>query len=216
MLIVIDPISAYLRGIDGNNNVDVRQVLLELAAIAREQRAAMLLVSHQRKEWSQSVLHRAIGSLAFTAVARPGLMLAEDPAVSGRRLLLPVKMTLQRGGEGRALRISEGRVEWEEETVPMTGDELQHLARTGLGAVDARREAAEWLKELLLEKRVRSTEVVRLARAKQISHNVLWDAKKLAGVRVKKDGKDGKWWWELPSPLDFEPVIPGWLKEFGG
>jgi hypothetical protein len=288
-LFVIDPISAYLRGIDANSNVDVRQVLLELANIAREHHTALLLVSHHRKESAASVLHRAIGSLAFTSVARAVLTLAEDPVESGRRLLLPVKMTLQPGGEGRAFRIettnssypspakppatsddftagegpgvraqelcpvsdrdtpdrcgqspdraphpsrrlrrrlpttdsldsppsslvSTGRIIWEDETIPMTGDELQHLARSGLASVDARREAAEWIKDELADGKIRSTEIERRAKANGIPHNVLWDAKKLAGVKIKPDPKDHRWYWQIPDPLDWDGGLTEMLR----
>ncbi|HUQ69513.1 MAG TPA: AAA family ATPase, partial [Planctomycetaceae bacterium] len=118
-LIVIDPVSAYLGGTDSNSNVEVRRVLWRLGEMARSLGTAVVLVSHHRKAGAASVLHRAIGSLAFTAASRVVLAVVEDPAVGGRKLLLPVKMNLLPASSGRAFRIEEGRVAWEPEAVPL-------------------------------------------------------------------------------------------------
>src|SRR5690606_33457029 len=129
-LVIVDPISAYLRGVDTYNDVSVRQHLLKLSDLAERFGAAFLLVSHQRKAGAPTAMYRAIGSLAFTAVARVVLMVAADESVAGRRLLLPVKMTLQTAATGRAFGIEEGRVVWEPEPVPFTADELARLMRS--------------------------------------------------------------------------------------
>jgi hypothetical protein len=210
-LIIIDPISAYLGGVDGNNNVSVRQVLLELASLAREKHAAILLLSHQRKQWAASVLHRAIGSLAFTAVARVVLMVEEDPAQTGRRFLLPVKMTLQPAAEGRAFHIKEGRLNWEPGLIPLTAEELAHLNKNGSLISDTQRETAEWLKAELLTGRQPAEEILKKAAARRIPRKLLWAAKKKAGVQAIKDGKQQKWFWELPqpwNPLSWLPPRP--------
>ena len=48
-LIVIDPVSAYLEGIDDNRNADLRGVLTPLKTLAENLRAAVVLVSHLTK-----------------------------------------------------------------------------------------------------------------------------------------------------------------------
>ena len=90
-----------------------------LVSVAKRHRLAVLMISHNRKERAESAYHRAIGSLAFTATARVVFTLVEDPAVSERRLLLPVKMNLQRGGTGRAFRIVHNQLHWEREPVDL-------------------------------------------------------------------------------------------------
>jgi putative DNA primase/helicase len=221
-LIVLDPVTAYLQGLDGNNNVGVRGVLLGLAELARETGAAVLLVSHHRKSGVSNVLHRAIGSLAFTAVARVVLTVLPDPGVQGRRLLLPVKETLRPCETGRSFRIVEGRLEWDEEGVPFTADDLQQLAGSGLVVQDRTRETAEWLTELLKEGRKPSEEVQRLAAEREVPRNLLWRAKAQAKVKAVRDGREERWFWELPvDPAQSEwwgdlwnpaaAVDPSWL-----
>jgi len=216
-LIVIDPISAYLRGVDGYNNVTVRQLLLKLAEVARRHGAAMLLVSHHRKAGAASAMHRAIGSMAFTAVARVVLMVTADQAVAGRRLLLPVKMTLQTAVTGRAFSIEEGRVAWEVEAVPYTADELALLERSGEASIGIVREAVEWLKALLGgRRRMPAEEVLQRARERKVSRTTLFAAKKRACIKAVRDGKERKWYWErilpwhqgiLPDDEEWEQAI---------
>ena len=45
--------------------------------------------------------------------------------------------------------------------------------------------------------------MLRRAKAEGIPHNVLWDAKKLANVRSKKDPINGRSYWEIPALLDY-------------
>jgi KaiC/GvpD/RAD55 family RecA-like ATPase len=200
-LVIVDPISAYLRGVDTYNDVSVRQHLLKLSDLAERFGAAFLLVSHQRKAGAPTAMYRAIGSLAFTAVARVVLMVAADESVAGRRLLLPVKMTLQTAATGRAFAIEEGRVVWEPEPVPFTADELARLMRSGEATVDVVRETVEWLKDLFEErKRIPADEVLLRSRERKVSRAMLYTAKKQACVKAVRDGKERKWYWERILP----------------
>jgi putative DNA primase/helicase len=207
-LVVIDPISAYLKGVDTYNNIAVRHHLLKLSDLAERYGAAFLLVSHQRKSGAPTALYRAIGSLAFTAVARVVLVVTADQAVAGRRLLLPVKMTLQTAESGRAFSIrpfetasgQAGRVEWEPEVVPYTADERYEFVKSGEASIDAVRDAVAWLKLLLEDGRMPTEEVQRLARGRAIPKAVLWAAKKQACVKAVHDGKENKWYWQRIKP----------------
>lgn len=206
-LIVIDPVSAYLEGTDSNSNGEVRRVLWRLGEMARSLGAAVVLVSHHRKAGAASVLHRAIGSLAFTAASRVVLAVVEDPAVGGRKLLLPVKMNLLPASSGRAFRIEEGRVAWEPDAVSLTADEMNDLAASGLATLDRKAEVAKWLKDVLRGGAMASEELHRLAAAEQIPRKVLWGAKKAVGAKVVRDGKSGRWRWEMPKE------VPWYLRE---
>jgi putative DNA primase/helicase len=211
-LVVIDPISAYLKGVDGNSNVGVRQVLLELAELARERGVAVLVVSHRRKEWSMVSLHRAMGSVAFTAVARVVLVLVEDPLERGRRLLVPAKMALLPGASGRAFRIDENRLEWEKEAVPLTADELSEVVESEAIVSDRLRVAVGWLKNELLGERVTADEIQQRARAASIPVRLLLRAKTAADVRSVKDGRKNEWYWELPETWACGGLEEGWAE----
>jgi hypothetical protein len=152
-------------------------------------------------------MYRPIGSLAFTAVARVVLVVTADQSVAGRRLLLPVKMTLQTSETGRAFSIEEGRVEWEEEVVPYTADERFEFVKSGEASVDAVRGAVTWLKQLLENERLPASEVQQLARERGIPKGVLWEAKKVACVKAVHDGPENKWYWERIKPWHFGLVV---------
>ena len=64
-LIVIDPVSAYLKGVDDNRNAALRGVLTPLSRLAGQLGAAVVLVSHLAKAGSNNGKHRVLGSIAY-------------------------------------------------------------------------------------------------------------------------------------------------------
>jgi len=69
-LIVIDPVSAYLRGIDENRNAVMRGVLTPLKGLAERLGAAVVLESHLTKKGSGNGKHRVVGSVAYVGACR--------------------------------------------------------------------------------------------------------------------------------------------------
>lgn len=109
-LIVIDPISAYMGGSDGNGNVETREVLEPLAEMANRLHIAVVAVTHLNKGGgggSQNALNRFAGSIAFIAAARAAFAVIEDPEQEGRRLLLQVKNNLAPACKGLAFRMEQ-------------------------------------------------------------------------------------------------------------
>ncbi|QDT55277.1 KaiC [Caulifigura coniformis] len=206
-LIIIDPISAYLRGAAAYDHFTIRQFLQRLATIAREKQAAVILVSHQRKQGGSIAIHRPLGSLAFAAVARIVLFLKTDPSVIGRRLLLPAKMTLQSEASARAFTIEEGRVSWEPAIIPVASGDLHEFVFSTEEIDDQRGRAKEWLIEQLEKKRVPADEMKRRARELRIPWRVLRQAKKDAKVRSVHDGAENRWYWQMPD---------NWIRDFQG
>jgi hypothetical protein len=78
-LVIIDPISAYLGGVDTHRNSDVRGVLGLVADMAGRQHVAVVAVSHWNKAGAGSALNRVTGSGAFVAAVRGSYMIARDP-----------------------------------------------------------------------------------------------------------------------------------------
>jgi putative DNA primase/helicase len=106
VLVVIDPISAYIGSTDSHNNADVRGLLAPLSDMASRQNVALVLVSHLNKGGAGTeALMRVTGSLAFVAAARAAYIVAKDPEDEHRRLFLPAKNNIAADTGGLAFRI---------------------------------------------------------------------------------------------------------------
>lgn len=78
-LLVVDPISAYLGGIDTHRDAAVRGALAPLAKLAQEQHLCVLVIAHLNKASAGRLLERITGSGAFGAAPRSVLAFARDP-----------------------------------------------------------------------------------------------------------------------------------------
>ncbi len=78
-LLIIDPLSAFLAGIDDHRNNEVRGVLAKLNNLARNNHCAVVCMTHLNKGTGGKAIHRSMGSLAYIANARSGLIVGEDP-----------------------------------------------------------------------------------------------------------------------------------------
>jgi len=161
-LVVIDPISAYLQGVDSHRNAEVRSVLSPLAELAQKQGVAVLAINHLNKSAAGPALYRSMGSLAFVAAARAVWSIVRD-GNSERRLMLPVKNNLGQDRTGLAYRIESAlgseqsaaapQVVWETEPVAMSADEMMLSATTPtpVSRPSPREEASDWLKSQLAD-----------------------------------------------------------------
>jgi len=105
--VVIDPISAYLSGVDSHTNADVRAVLAPLGELAGKYGVAVVVVSHLTKtsgtaRTTGEAQLRVSGSLAFVAAARAAHIVVVDPEDENRRLFLPAKNNLAKDNTGLA------------------------------------------------------------------------------------------------------------------
>ena len=88
-LIVIDPVSAYLKGVDDNRNAAFRGVLSPLNRLAEQLGAAVVLVSHLTKSGSSNGKHRVLGSIAYVGACRANfLFVADQTDPTGRRVTM--------------------------------------------------------------------------------------------------------------------------------
>ncbi len=198
-LIIIDPISAFIDGMGYNGHADVRRLLSRLTTLAKVHDAAVLVISHHRKQRADAVLHRTIGSLAFTITSRIVLTLVEDPTTVGRRLLLPAKMNLRAASQcyGRAFRIEKDELHWDPRPIHIRPDELQRLTAKGIATSERLLEVAEELRDLLVRGPVASLEIHEWASRQHIPRMLLFQAKAIVGIEARRDGRE--WRWELPA-----------------
>jgi len=209
-LVVLDPVSAYLRGVDEHGNAAMREVLAPLRGVAERTGAAVVAISHLTKRAEAGVLYRAMGSLAFVAAARAVWAVGADRQASGRMLFLPVKCNLAGGVKGMAYRIVPSaqsvdvpRLEWEAEPVEMTAEEA--LESNGSRRLTARQEAAVWLDGLLSAGPMASEEVDRRARGAGISFSALRRAKHEMGLVAYNPGSGMPWMLRLEGRVDAAP-----------
>jgi hypothetical protein len=223
-LIVIDPISAYMGGADGNGNVATREALEPIASMANRLGIAVLAVTHLNKggDGQQNALNRFAGSIAFVAAARSAFAVIEDSEDKTRRLLLQAKNNLSPKCDGLAFRIEQrevadgilsSNVVFEDEHVDRSIDEALSASEGRGGTGDSggglAHEAAEFLKIALaagpadvlkIESEARAAGL--LAEGKPVSQSKPFrSARKMLNVQLEKVGfmSGAKWRWRLPG-----------------
>ena len=110
-LLVIDPVTAYLDGVDSYKNSEVRGALAPLRALAQKHNMAVVLITHVNKDGAKALM-RVSGSLAFVAAARTAYLVMEDPLdpENRRRLLLSLKNNLGPAASGLAYTVETAAV----------------------------------------------------------------------------------------------------------
>ncbi|MGH8576223.1 MAG: AAA family ATPase [Gammaproteobacteria bacterium] len=209
MLIVIDPITAYLGHVDSHRNAEVRAVLAPLAEMAAGVGAAVVCVSHLTKAAGTEAMLRVMGSLGFVAAARGAYLVAKDPEDDTRRLFLPMKNNLAEDRGGLAFRVR-GRdlgngivtscVEWDSDPVTMTADE----ALVPAGDPEERSEledAKGFLRGLLKDGPVASKQIRADAKGACYAWRTIRRAQDALGIKAIKEGMKGPWVWEIPPKV---------------
>jgi hypothetical protein len=110
-LVIIDPITAYLCGVDTHRNSDVRGVLGLVAEMAARHHVAIVVISHWNKSGIGSAVNRVTGSGAFTTAVRAAYMVAKDPDDALRCLFIPMKNNLARIDDDGPLPVKQVRSE---------------------------------------------------------------------------------------------------------
>lgn len=209
-LIVIDPISAYLGGTESNTNSEVRGLLSPLAALAAKYGVAIVAITHLRKS-SGAVVHRSIGSIAFTAAARAVWAIAPDPSDPSRHLFLPVKQNLAANVGGLAYRIEAPsgtpRLVWQSGSVSIDANDVLSNIEDGESS-SARREAEEWLRDKLAEGPSPVKEIQVESKAAGHSWATIRRAKDTLSVIAQKSSYHAGWEWRLEE-AHVEGAHPG-------
>lgn len=202
-LIVIDPIGSFLGSrTDAHRDNEVRGVLAPVAKVAESSGAAVLIVAHRRKSVGGSADDTALGSRAFTGLARAVWHLSRDPDDVPRRLWLPGKNNLAAEPDGLAFRIlgDPASVHWEPEALSMSADDALSRERVGDdGERSAIDEAVAWLKQYLDECGRPAKKIKDDARKNGIADRTLDRAAAKLGVIKGPGGFREPWQWRMPS-----------------
>ena len=201
-LVIIDPISAYLGGADSHNNSDVRSLLTPLAELARKHEIAIVCVNHLNKGQGAAI-YRMSGSIAFVAAARAAFAVAKDKDDPKRRLMLPVKnnLALDQGGLAYHVETTPSGapiIAWEADPVIDVDIEQAMGAQRGETRQGGKlSDAAEWLRNILLDGPMEADQLEVEAKAAGISWATIRRAKNMAGADSRKRGFDRGWEWYL-------------------
>lgn len=202
VLLIVDPISAYLGETESNSMTAVRPVLDTLADFAEHNGCAVLAIHHPPKNMPKQAVHAFSGSLAFAAAPRLAFIVHADEQME-RTLLLSAKSNLGPPAEGLGFTIEPyclrdgietSKVVWDSNPVHLTATEaMQSEAGTG-----KREEAKDWLRAKLADGAVPSNEVMDDAERNGLRRRTLMRAKEELGIESEKQGFTDTWLWHLP------------------
>ena len=193
-LVVLDPLQAYLgAGVDMHRANEIRPIMARLAFLAERGNCAIVLIGHMNKASMMKSSYRGLGSIDFTAAARSVIVCGRVKDEPDIRVLVPVKSSLAYEPTPVAFRLSkENGFEWIGE-YEITAEELLSGSSNGR-KID---KAKEFLKEVLDDKMVPSTELKEMAAARGIKEKTLRNAQKELGTVPVKDGD--RWYTSLPE-----------------
>jgi putative DNA primase/helicase len=201
-LVVIDPLSAYMGGIDSRSDEQVRSILAPLGELASKTGVAIVCIKHLNKAEEKSAIYRAGGSIGFIAAARVAWLFVKDRSDPERRLMLLAKSNIGPDPGGKAYRIVDSergvRIEWESGTVQIgLEDALRPASGYRESVLD---EATVWLREMLGSGSKQATEVTKAAKDAGYTSATLRRAAKALGVAKAREGfgSEGQWIWSLP------------------
>lgn len=201
-LLIVDPLMAFLKGLDTNRDSDIRTLLYRLRLIAEERGTAVLLVRHLNKMISTKALYRGGGSIGIIGAARVGLLFAKhpDPDQKDGRVLATIKNNLAPHGPAWVLRVADGGLEWQhqDELAP----EALLASDTNAGRPpESLEQAIDFLREQLVEP-TPANELFMEAEKFGIGRTTLMRAKKALAIPSRKMPRGWVW---LPPDSDMEP-----------
>ena len=207
-MIVIDPLSAYLAGVDTYNNKDVRSMLAPLSKLAGRYDIAIVCVEHPPKSSNGRAMNQVGGSIAFVAASRSAYLVSKDPEDEERRLFLKIKNNLSNYSGGISFTVEShklpngigiSKVLWGDEPVKITADEV--LAYYNKTEFQHKKESrVNWVKEELADGPKNAAEVEKKALTQGMTQKQLRTAKEYAGVSSDKTDFDGGWDLSLSNP----------------
>jgi hypothetical protein len=204
-LLLIDPLMAFLTGVDAVKDQDVRRALYRLATLAERRGCAVVCLRHLNKGTSAKALYRGGGSIGIIGAARAGLLVAADPDLPHYRVLAVTKANL--AGKPPSLRFvleptAAGvcRVGWCGES-RLGADELLGAGESSDDR-SAKEEAIDLLRTLLADGPRPAEDCYAEAKRQKIGETTLRKAKVALGVVSKQNnsflGQFQSSLWALP------------------
>jgi RecA-family ATPase len=205
-MIVIDPLSAYLDGVDSYKNTNVRSILAPLSKLAERYDLAIVCVEHPPKSSNGKAINQVGGSKAFIAAARSAYLVSKDPQDEKRSLFLRIKNNLTSHSVGISYTLEEvilptgeiSKVVWGDDPVKTTADEV--LAYYNQTEFQHKKELrAKWLKEELAEGPKNVAEVEKKALTQGITKKQFRNLREKMCVESNKTSFKGGFEMSLPD-----------------
>lgn len=114
LLIVIDPIQAYMGDGDSNSMVQVRNALSPLKRIAEKYNVSIVLVQHLKKGNETKAIYKGAGSIDFVGFARSMMMVIKNTE-NDERLFLHSTSNVTKEGHCLSYKITNDGLEWLED-----------------------------------------------------------------------------------------------------
>lgn len=205
-LIVIDPIVSAVAG-DSHKNAEVRRALQPIVDLANEIGAAIIGITHFTKgTGGKDLIDRFTASIAFIALARTALATAID-AINGGYVLTRAKSNLGPIGGGYRYEIEQVILkEYPEITASKViwGEVLEGSAKELIKDAEAENvkpnhegSVEEWLSKYLTNGPMLANDIIDFGKLDGFSRDRLNRAKDKLGIKSKRDGFGGAWWWLL-------------------
>jgi len=210
-LVVIDPASSYLGNARMEKEQEIRRTLGPLAKLAERMDVSFLLVMHNNKRGDVNALHRVMGAVAMSGVARIVWLCCQDREDADNYFFLCAKTNigrvpqgLQYGIEGKELPGigSVGVIVWRQQT-NITADQALDRKGSDGGKLTA---AKAWLSTFLDEDKA-AKDVYGAAKEQGISEKTLRRAKRDLGIESEKTA-DG-WVWLAPIEQSLPDIESG-------
>ena len=202
-LLVIDPLTAYLGGVDSHRDSEVRGVLAPLAEIAASTGCAVLAVRHLNKGSGGRAMYRAGGSIGFTASVRSSLIVGQLDEDSDERFVVSVKSNLAALAPAVGFSLENGQFGWTKTTPDIVAADLLKPDTDSEERSD-RKVTAEWLLDVLQDGPMPSAEIFKKADTElSVSKPTVKRAKRDLGDSVETyresqgNTGDGRWMWRL-------------------
>ena len=207
-LIILDPITAYMGVLNGNDNIQVRYFMNPLKELAEKYELAILGITHFNKNEDVSAVNRTLGSIGFVAAARSVWSVFVNPTDEDSRFMLPVKGNLGKKPKGLEFRLVDAdvktldgiidsvRCEFERDQIHKTADEVIAEEKKKVRA-PVKHGVKRWLEDVLKDGGVDVKVIEGKAAKDGISTRTLRRAKEDMNIKSTKKGK--KWVWVLAS-----------------
>jgi putative DNA primase/helicase len=215
-LVIVDPIISAVVG-DSHKANDVRRGLQPLVELAQALDCVVLGVTHFSKgTMGRDPIERVTGSQAFGALARVVIIAAKesshDETNPSRRFIARAKSNIGPDGGGFDYSMSQvelaGYVGVSATHIKWIGA-IQGSARDLLGAVESDKndpsdqsdldDAQAFLVSLLENGALTQKAIKSESKGEGHAWRTIQRAKKVTGIKSKKQGVKGGWLWELPS-----------------